>query len=184
MLGAGEGAVEVGEPRRHPVRPGASTNASSASRAHSGRDAPLLVDRHALGQPARHALLRELQREDVGQLVPQRRLPAEGARRPRARRVERHDAAEAGAERADQARAGPACAPRSRRASGRSRRASARAAPNCTAGESAATASSTIGSAYCRSTGASAGCRRDDGLARAERHERVERVEQARAGCR
>ena len=42
-------------------------------------------------------------RDDVGQLVPERRLPAERSRRPGTRGVERHDAAEAGAERADHA---------------------------------------------------------------------------------
>ena len=62
---------------------------------------PLLVDRDAFGDPPRHALVRQLQREHVGQLVPHRRLPVERARRARARRVLRDDRAEAGAERAD-----------------------------------------------------------------------------------
>ena len=55
----------------------------SISRPHSGRAALLLVDRDAFGQPARHALIRHLQRDDVRQLVPQRRFPLELAGRPR-----------------------------------------------------------------------------------------------------
>ena len=63
----------------------------------------LLVDRDAFGQPARQPLVRHLQRDDVRQLVPERRFPLELARRPRPRRIHRDDAAEAGAERADHA---------------------------------------------------------------------------------
>ena len=62
---------------------------------------PFLVDGNPFGQPARDPLLRHLQRDDVRELVPERGLPAERSRRPRSRRVERHDATEAGAERAD-----------------------------------------------------------------------------------
>ena len=62
-----------------------------------------LVDRDPFGQPARHPLIRHLQRDDVRQLVPQRRLPGERARVARLRRIHRDDAAEAGAERADHA---------------------------------------------------------------------------------
>ncbi len=69
-----------------------------------GTRALLLEHRDALGEPARDAVVRHLQRDDVRHLVPQRGLPVEGARRPRPRRVERHHASEAGAERSDHAR--------------------------------------------------------------------------------
>ena len=59
-----------------------------------------LVHRDAFGQPSRHAVLGQLQRVHVRQFVPQRGLPAEVARRPRARRIHGDDAAEARAERA------------------------------------------------------------------------------------
>ena len=63
----------------------------------------LLVDGDSLGQPARDSLLRHLKRDDVGELVPQRGLPAERARGPRPRGIERHNATEARAERANHA---------------------------------------------------------------------------------
>ena len=84
-------------------RPYAATNDELPFAAPCGRAELLLVGRDAFGQPARHALLRQLQRHDVRQLVPQRRRPVEVAGRARFRRVERHHAAEAGAERADHA---------------------------------------------------------------------------------
>ena len=69
----------------------------------AGVGAALLEHRGAFGEPARHALVRQLQGDDVGELVPQRRRPVERAGRARPGRVEGHDAAEAGAERADHA---------------------------------------------------------------------------------
>ena len=84
-------------------RSSARANGTSISVAHDGTRAALFVDRNAFGQPARDALLRHLQRDDVRELVPQRRLPGEVARRLGARRVHADDAAEARAERADQA---------------------------------------------------------------------------------
>ena len=65
--------------------------------------AAFFVDRDALGQPARHALIRHLQCDDVRELVPERRLPRERPGRLGLRRVHAHDAPEAGAERADEA---------------------------------------------------------------------------------
>ena len=63
----------------------------------------LLVNRDAFGQPPRDPLFRQLQRHHVRQLVPQGRSPVEHARLTRVRRIDRHDAAEAGAKRAQQA---------------------------------------------------------------------------------
>src|SRR5256885_16435272 len=62
--------------------------------------------RDALGEPARHALIRHLQRDDVAELVPEGRFPEEVPRRPSfdTRRIERDDPAEARAERANHAR--------------------------------------------------------------------------------
>ena len=81
----------------------APAKVTSISRPHSGRARRLLPHRDAFGQPARHALVRQLQRDHVRELVPQRRAPVELAGRARLGRVERDDAAEAGAERADHA---------------------------------------------------------------------------------
>ena len=63
----------------------------------------LLVGRDPLAQPARQPLIRHLQRDDMGYLVPQRRHPVEVARRAGARRVERDHLAEARAQGADHA---------------------------------------------------------------------------------
>ena len=68
-----------------------------------GTRAPLLELGHPFRQPARNAIVRHLQADDVRHLVPQRGFPAELPWRPRARRIERHDAAKAGTERADEA---------------------------------------------------------------------------------
>ena len=57
-----------------------AANSTSISRPHSGAGALLLVHRDAFGEPARHALVRHLQRDDVRELVPQRRFPLELAR--------------------------------------------------------------------------------------------------------
>jgi hypothetical protein len=62
-----------------------------------GPCALLLVDRDAFGEPAWHALVRHLDRDHVRQLVPERRLPLKGARRPGPGRIHRDHAAEAGA---------------------------------------------------------------------------------------
>src|SRR5262245_23015451 len=61
----------------------------------------LFVDRNAFSEPAWDALIRHLERNDVCQLVPQRRLPLEAAGRPCLRRVERDDPPETRAEGAD-----------------------------------------------------------------------------------
>src|SRR6185503_8012118 len=58
------------------------------------------VDRDALCQPPRYAVLRHLQRVDVRELVPQRGLPAELAGFARRGRVHHHDLAETCAQRA------------------------------------------------------------------------------------
>ena len=93
-----ERRLEVGERNRAAVgERGVQILAASASRlrlsiagelhvlprAHSGRAHLLLVDRDAFGQPARHPLIRHLQRDHVRQLVPERRLPLELARAAR-----------------------------------------------------------------------------------------------------
>ena len=71
---------------------------------HSGCATLLLELGDAFGEPPGNPLVRHLHRDDVRQLVPERRLPQELSRRLRLRRIERHDAAEAGAEGADHAR--------------------------------------------------------------------------------
>ena len=96
----------------------------------------------------------------------------------RMRRVERDDAAEAGAERADHARAARACGRRSRRAAGRSRRGSARSGVKWYLAESVFSASCASGIAYSRITGASAGSQLEDDVAFADLDELVELVEQ------
>lgn len=65
--------------------------------------AVLLENRDAFRQPARHPELRELQRVDVGELVPEGGLPAELPGLSRPGRIHRDDAAEARAESAHQA---------------------------------------------------------------------------------
>ena len=60
-----------------------------------------LEHRDAFGQPPRHALIRHLDRDDVRELVPERRFPVKLGRRRHSRRVHRDDTPEAGAERAD-----------------------------------------------------------------------------------
>ena len=65
--------------------------------------AAFLEHRGSLAEPAWQPVVRHLQRDDVRHLVPQRRAPVEFTRRPRLRRVHRHDAAEARAQRAEHA---------------------------------------------------------------------------------
>src|SRR5262249_26934950 len=63
--------------------------------------AVLFPDGDALRQPSRYAIVRELQGEDVRQLVPKHRVPAEVAWWPRLRRVHGNHASEARAKRTD-----------------------------------------------------------------------------------
>ncbi len=65
---------------------------------------PLLLElRNPFREPARDALVRHLNRDDVGELVPEGRFPLELAG-SRFRRVERHDTAETDTERVEHAR--------------------------------------------------------------------------------
>ena len=101
-LGVRERGVQVAELQRlaavqHPRKP--DVHAASPL----GTLERFFVHRDAFGQPAGDSLVGHLDRDDVRQLVPQRRFPLELARRARLRRIQRHHAAETGAERADHA---------------------------------------------------------------------------------
>jgi hypothetical protein len=67
-----------------------------------GTRALLFELRDAFAEPPRHAVARHLQGDDMRHLVPERRFPAELARRPRAWRIKRHDTSETRAERAEE----------------------------------------------------------------------------------
>ena len=101
-LGPREAAVEIAE-RQHvaPVEVGRELQVLVARPV---RPRPLLLEgREPLRQPPRDALVRHLQGDHVGHLVPQRRLPVELAGTAGAGRVERHHLAETGAQRPDHA---------------------------------------------------------------------------------
>ena len=84
LFGIGEGCVQLAQ--RHDVALAVRGGERQLAFPSPVGSAELFfVHRDAFGEPPRHALPGELQRDHVAELVPERRLPVEVARRPRFR---------------------------------------------------------------------------------------------------